>query len=406
MAGIQKTVLWTLAVCVFGYMAINVKAPGQVQAQVPSSDARATPDSAEADKGGGTPVHGSSGAQRSLSSAKQDSMSVPQPESTVRAYVLQYNSPIEVAKIIDSVFAGRIRMISRDDRHLMVMVEADAETQDAIRELIKDLERVAQPVPTRRGDSAMSMPLASRGSEQGVRGLAQPHQKAAEEQVRAARQKLTDATTEDEIRSARAELRRILADIFSHDMQMREKRAAEIETRLSKLRQQYQEREKVKDKIIDLQLKVIEADAAGLGFPGGGSFRLTPPFSSRGGRAPSADAPAQRADQHDPIPTERTLDEAKRTYPTVVAELQNRGHFIESADGRFYAYANVDQRLGRSVIRVIDSKTGKLVATGMINARVGPLQFTNEGVASREADNSIQFRVPLKKHATRDGDTF
>jgi hypothetical protein len=210
-------------------------------------------------------------------------------------------------------------------------------------------------------------------------------------------------------------------------MQMRDKQAAEIESRLSKLRQQYQDRQASKDRIIELQLKVIEADAAGLGFPSGDSVRPTPSSPPRGPAnpfrnskqvgstpddpmirsvVPSAIVPAQRADQHDPIPTERTLDEAKRTYPTVVAELRNRGHFIESADGRLYAYANVDRRSGFSMVRVIDSVTGKLIATGLINSPVGALQFTNEGVASREADGLVQLRVPLKTRATHDRDVF
>jgi uncharacterized protein (TIGR03067 family) len=59
-------------------------------------------------------------------------------------------------------------------------------------------------------------------------------------------------------------------------MQAREKHAAEIESRLARLRKQYQEREAAKDKIIDLQLQVIESDAAGLGFPGASSPVATP----------------------------------------------------------------------------------------------------------------------------------
>ena len=44
----------------------------------------------------------------------------------------------------------------------------------------------------------------------------------------------------------------MLSDIFAQDMQTRERQAAEIESRLAKLRKQYQARDKVKDEIIDL----------------------------------------------------------------------------------------------------------------------------------------------------------
>lgn len=79
--------------------------------------------------------------------------------------------------------------------------------------------------------------------------------------------KLRESKDEQEIQAARAELRQTLGDIFRVDMQARQQQAQEIELRLAKLRQQYQEREKVKDEIIDLQLQVLEKEAAGLGFP-------------------------------------------------------------------------------------------------------------------------------------------
>jgi hypothetical protein len=79
---------------------------------------------------------------------------------------------------------------------------------------------------------------------------------------------------------AREQLRKLLAEVFTQDMQAREEQSREIETRLAKLRKQYKEREAAKDQIIDLQLKVIEQDAAGLGFPTGES-KGTPATSNR-----------------------------------------------------------------------------------------------------------------------------
>ena len=79
--------------------------------------------------------------------------------------------------------------------------------------------------------------------------------------------KLREAKGDDDKQAARTDVRRLLLEIFEEDMQARERQVEEIEARIEKLRQQYRERLKVKDQIIDLQLKVLENDAAGLEFP-------------------------------------------------------------------------------------------------------------------------------------------
>ncbi|MBI2477924.1 MAG: efflux RND transporter periplasmic adaptor subunit [Planctomycetia bacterium] len=121
---------------------------------------------------------------------------------------------------------------------------------------------------------------------------------------------------------------------------------------------------------------------------------------------PSPNVPALRADQHDPIPEERTLEEAKKTRPAEVAELTKRGHFIESTDGKIYAYANTNQPSRASHIRVVDSATGKLIGAAAVNSVVGPLEFTEDGVASRETDGVLQLRVPLKRRTGPEGAVF
>jgi hypothetical protein len=274
----------------------------------------------------------------------------------------------------------------------------------------------------------MGMAVPQRASQSyGYLALAQQQQQAAQERIRSARQALNDAKTNEAKDAARAQLRQLLADVFDQDMQMRETQAAEIESRLAKLRQQYQARAKVKEEIIDLQLKVIEQDAAGLGFPGGQSFVPTPqspvdsasPFENRSNfpapaipRDPMAGGrgryspPATRVDQFDPVPRERTLEEVNKISPSVVAKLKERGQFVESAEGKLYAYANVQLPSGPSVIRVIDSATGKLVGTATVNTVVGPLQFTDEGIASREANGNLELRIPLKRRTGRNADVF
>jgi biotin carboxyl carrier protein len=130
-------------------------------------------------------------------------------------------------------------------------------------------------------------------------------------------------------------------------MQAREQQAQEIESRLAKLRRQYQQREAAKDRIIDLQLQVIEQDAAGLGFPGSPNSSATPTTSIRGGgdrfrntpapasSAPSTDpmirsglpspnVPARRADQHDP-----DTDRQRQTAQARVAILKQQREVLE-----------------------------------------------------------------------------
>ncbi len=81
---------------------------------------------------------------------------------------------------------------------------------------------------------------------------------------------LREAKNDDEKQAARAGVRKLLVASFDDDMNSREKQVQEIEARIEKLRKKYQERLKLKDQIIDLHLKVLENDAAGLGFPNDG----------------------------------------------------------------------------------------------------------------------------------------
>jgi hypothetical protein len=189
----------------------------------------------------------------------------PNSDVSVAFYALRHASPRDVARVIQTQFAGRVGVVARVDRSSMISVEADPDTHAEIRGALKVLDKPTPPLsarvdgtqPTGFGAGASSRYLAQ----------VQLHRQAAHERLRDARQKLTGAATDDARTTARAELRRVLAEIFSQDMELREKQAAEVEARLAKLREQYQSRQKSKDQIINLQLKVIEQDAAGLGFP-------------------------------------------------------------------------------------------------------------------------------------------
>jgi hypothetical protein len=143
----------------------------------------------------------------------------------------------------------------------------------------------------------------------------QQEQLAFCERIRALRQKLSEASSQEDKKAARQQLRKSLAEIFDQDMQMRKKAAAKIESRLAKLRQQYEARQTARDEIIDLQLKVIEQDEAGLEFPSALPSGFNPFPSATPADPPSVrrkfPTGATRVDEFDPILKERTLDEVK-----------------------------------------------------------------------------------------------
>ena len=118
--------------------------------------------------------------------------------------------------------------------------------------------------------------------------LHQPYQQRIQTEMKTLREAKTDADKQ----AAKSSLRKTLAAIFSEDMQERAQQAKEIESRLAKLRQQYEKRENLKDEIIELQLKVLEKAAEGLEFPLGGPGSGTPKYP--GVRNIPASAPPQK----------------------------------------------------------------------------------------------------------------
>jgi hypothetical protein len=443
MTRLQKTVLRTLAVFVFGFAAaavLIVPATTLVLAQAPKPSDETSSDAP-------SPAE----ISRFLDDRKPEppapaKVAEPAVDGATVAYPFDTLDAAGDARRLQEQYAGRanisLEIRPKDLGIPYLLARAPADVQAEIRAVVGFLTKQRPdstaasawdnggPGVSATADSAPMMPTAAprRATQYGYFNVAQ-QQQAEQERIRAWRLKLTDAKSEDEKKAARTELRQLLAGIFARDMQMREKQAAEIESRLGKLRQQYQVREKVKDEIIELQLKVIEQDAAGLGFPSGQSSVPTvpsgvgpsTPFGNRanlpasatprdplvvGSQNPGASARDTHVDQFDPIPAERTLADVKRIHAAVVATLTKQGRFIESADGKLYAYVNVNWPAGPSVIRVIDSATGKLLGTAMVNSIVRALQFTDDGVASRERDNKLELRVPLKRGAASDGDVF
>ncbi|UUO06483.1 hypothetical protein M4951_24445 [Blastopirellula sp. J2-11] len=113
-----------------------------------------------------------------------------------------------------------------------------------------------QAVPTEPGQPPIS-----------IQAFSATFHPLAEQKKQQAIAKLKQAKTDEEKAKARAELRTVLTEIFTTDMKHRDKQAKEIESRIKKLRDQYEARENAQDEIIDLQLQLLEKQAAGLEFP-------------------------------------------------------------------------------------------------------------------------------------------
>jgi len=100
--------------------------------------------------------------------------------------------------------------------------------------------------------------------------------------IQAAADKLRDAASDEDKEAAKSEMLELLDEYFDKDMERRAEELAKVEERVTKLRKLLDTRKTKKDDIIDLQLKVLEYDANGLGMftePGGagGGFGVVTP---------------------------------------------------------------------------------------------------------------------------------
>lgn len=108
--------------------------------------------------------------------------------------------------------------------------------------------------------------------------------------IRNAVRKLQAAEDEAEKEEAKKKMSALLVTYFDADMKSRETEIAKIEDRVRNLRTQLDKRRAAKDDIIQLQLKVLENEAEGLGFFGHAPLAAgATPISGSGG-----DAEAQR----------------------------------------------------------------------------------------------------------------
>jgi hypothetical protein len=151
------------------------------------------------------------------------------------------------------------------------------------------------------------------------------------EPVDRAMRQVQAAKTDEERQAAKNGLRMVLVEVFVKDMQLRKVETLRIEERLAKLKAQHEARLSAREQIIDLQMKVLEHDAAGLGFPGPQSRTSHQPqsplwsgkpeplmFTPTKERSPLDDFGAGQRGKNPVAPIQLPPDEVKKLRPDTI----------------------------------------------------------------------------------------
>lgn len=91
----------------------------------------------------------------------------------------------------------------------------------------------------------------------------------------------------------------------------------------------------------------------------------------------------------------RPLDELKKVEPALVKKLTDEFLFVESADGKYHSFANVNYPNGPSYVHLIDSATGKLLGRFTAKEVVTAVNLRKEGVLVSEKNGPLLLRIPL-----------
>lgn len=432
MTRVQKAVLWTLALCAVGYLAIHllvVEAPWPAHGQV-QGDGGETRTMAALCLDRGQPVAGvivdifrqtggpvtprvESFGRTTTDDAGRLQVSLPwntdaQRKAAAGQYLLYFTAPGRAIKSLlvnadnplpeevllpptseENVYVPPSHLVMATDKGIVMGkgisgAEGFSDRRGGANNSLSGpppSSFAAAHDPTANGFPTAPVPEAPTVSHRVL--PAQTVAQSYTDRIEAAVKTLREASSEGEKDAARQTLRTLLTEVFAADMQSRSRQAQEIENRLAKLREQYQAREQVKDEIISLQLQVLEKQAAGLGFP---AIASEP-----------ADAPAERIgiERKPLVLNQYVLSEFKRRNAAAILEMNKHGLFVESLDGKLYAYANVNFPNGPSNIVVRDSNTGEVVGAGNTVDAIGPLEFAEDGVATRNRNDELQLRIRL-----------
>jgi hypothetical protein len=198
----------------------------------------------------------------------------------------------------------------------------------------------------------------------------------------------------------KAELKKKLTEVFEADMKARKAQAEEIEKRLNKLQEQYKAREAAKERIIDLQIEVLDKDAEGLGFPKGGGEAEANHFGggSRNRVDPRNDATSlieKSVSNRGATIQTRPLEVIKLRSPELVHELKKKGLFVVSDDQSTFAVVEGNYPNGPWTVLLLDSASGKLLAKYEPDSAVAEIRFQEGGVGVRTEEGKFEVRIPL-----------
>ncbi len=112
------------------------------------------------------------------------------------------------------------------------------------------------------------MPYAPMGYDMGAPGIEPPAARELKARLAPVLQRLRNAADDQQKEAIKGQLSSILEDYFDRDLQRRTSEIDAIEQRVQRLREQLEQRQQAKDEILQLQLNVLENEAAGLGFFG------------------------------------------------------------------------------------------------------------------------------------------
>lgn len=128
------------------------------------------------------------------------------------------------------------------------------------------------------GPGGSRMPYTPMGYGMGVPAVEPPAARELNARLAPVLQRWRDAADDQQKEAIKDQLSSILEDYFERDLQRRSSEIDTIEQRVQRLREQLEQRQQAKDEILQLQLKVLENEAAGLGF-----FGRRPPAPGGGG---------------------------------------------------------------------------------------------------------------------------
>ena len=151
---------------------------------------------------------------------------------------------------------------------VVVVVAAIGLSESRGQDAAVDLTKVRNAVAQEHSDSSLQGQRADLFEEYGRfgRGFGPI---PITQQIKNHRHYLSDPNKSDEEKAkAKQELQVLLNQYFDEDIKARQTKITEIEQRVAKLKAQLEKRRAAKSELVQLQMKLIENEAAGLGFFG------------------------------------------------------------------------------------------------------------------------------------------